>query len=104
MHLFQIRYRNTQGTLMRILTAVTRRGLDLPYVQAEPVEHNHEVTLLLDVTPKQQGQLCRDWYAVVDVLEVRPATALKEVWEREVSTSLPPASATVAPRAQTAMA
>ena len=27
---FHIRYRNTQGTLMRILNAVSRRGLDLP--------------------------------------------------------------------------
>ena len=29
---FHIRYRNTQGTLMRILNAVSRRGLDLPAV------------------------------------------------------------------------
>jgi acetolactate synthase small subunit len=100
MHLFQIRYRNSQGTLMRILTAVSRRALDLPYVQAEPVENVHQVTLMLDATPKQVGQLCRDWRALVDVLEVRPATPLKEVWERGdwniAAAPLPPASA-VAP-------
>ena len=38
MQAFHIRYRNTQGTLMRILNAVSRRGLDLPYVQAEALE------------------------------------------------------------------
>ena len=31
---FQIRYRNTQGTLMRILNAASRRGLDIPSVHA----------------------------------------------------------------------
>ena len=67
MQVFHIHYRNTQGTLMRILSAVARRGLDLPYVQAEPEEHAHKVTLLLDVSPKQVGQLYRDWRAVVDV-------------------------------------
>ena len=77
MHVFQIRYRNTQGTLMRILTAASRRGIDLPYVQAEPVEHTHKVTLLLEVNPKQVGQLCRDWNAVVDVIDVRAGAQLK---------------------------
>lgn len=71
MNSFQVRYRNTQGTLMRILTAVSRRGLDLPQVKAEPAEQGHRVTLLLDVTPKQVGQLCRDWHAIVDVTDVR---------------------------------
>jgi acetolactate synthase small subunit len=104
MQVFQVRYRNTQGTLMRILNAVSRRGLDLPYVQAEPSEHNHQVTLLLEVNPKQVGQLCRDWHAVVDVLEVRPATALKEVWERGVMDALPPAPATLPAAARSAMA
>ncbi len=35
MQTFHIRYRNTQGTLMRILNAASRRGLDIPAVQAE---------------------------------------------------------------------
>ena len=81
MQAFHIRYRNTQGTLMRILNAASRRGLDIPYVQAEPIEHTHQVTLLLEVTPKQVGQLCRDWNAVVDVIHVRAATPLREqIW------------------------
>ena len=78
MNVFQIRYRNTQGTLMRILNAASRRGLDMPYVQAEPAEHTHKLTLLLDVNPKQIGQLCRDWHAVVDVIDVRAGAPLKD--------------------------
>ena len=60
MQVFHIRYRNTQGTLMRILNAASRRGLDLPYVQAEALDHTHNVTLLLDVNPKQIGDSPRD--------------------------------------------
>jgi acetolactate synthase small subunit len=79
MNMFHIHYRNTQGTLMRILNAVSRRGIDLPYVQAEPLEHTHRVTVLLDVNPKQVGQLCRDWHAIVDVTDVRGAVPSKEM-------------------------
>jgi len=71
MQTFHIHYRNTQGTLMRILNAASRRGIDMPYVQATPNEHAHAVTLLLDINPKQTGQLCRDWHAIVDVTKVR---------------------------------
>jgi acetolactate synthase small subunit len=81
MQVFHIRYRNTQGTLMRILNAASRRGIDMPYVQAEPSEHVHRVTLLLAVNPKQIGQLCRDWRAVVDVIDVRAGAPLKEAME-----------------------
>lgn len=80
MHLFRIRYRNTQGTLMRILTAVARRAIELPYVQAEAADNAHEVVLLLDVNPKQGGQLLRDWRAVVDVIEVNSGAPLNEVF------------------------
>jgi acetolactate synthase small subunit len=96
MNVFHIRYRNTQGTLMRILNAASRRGIDMPYVQSEPAEHTHKVTLLLDVNPKQIGQLCRDWHAVVDVIDVRAGAPLKEsvgydaVW---ASTPHPPVAA-----------
>ena len=41
MHVFHIRYRNTQGTLMRILNAVSRRGLDLTFVHAEYAGQDH---------------------------------------------------------------
>ncbi len=78
MNLFHIHYRNTQGPLMRILNAASRRGIDMPYVQAEPAEHTHKLTLLLDVNPKQIGQLCRDWHAVVDVIDVRAGAPLKD--------------------------
>ncbi|PYY06248.1 MAG: hypothetical protein DMG69_24005 [Acidobacteria bacterium] len=97
MHVFQIRYRNTQGTLMRILTAASRRGIDLPYVQAEPVEHTHKVTLLLEVNPKQVGQLCRDWNAVVDVIDVRAGAQLKEVFDHGVAWELAPQPVASAP-------
>lgn len=77
MQVFHVRYRNTQGTLMRILNAASRRALDLRSVLAEPVEQNHRVTLVLEVTPKQIGQLSRDWYAVADVLEVHSSAGLQ---------------------------
>jgi acetolactate synthase small subunit len=103
MHVFHVRYRNTQGTLMRILTAASRRGIDTPYVQAEPSGHEHKVTLLMEVNQKQVGQLSRDWYAIADVLDVHPAIAVQEVGEHTratrsipVSTPHPPATAVLA--------
>ena len=98
MQAFHIRYRNTQGTLMRILNAVSRRGLDLPYVQAEALENTHNVTLLLDVNPKQIGQLCRDWHAIVDVTDVRAGAPVEDVIDRMnewVATPHPPSPAAV---------
>jgi len=80
MQTFQIRYRNTQGTLMRILTAVSRRALDMPSVHADAGENDHEVTLVLDVNPKQIGQLCREWYAIPDVIKVRSGAAHEAEW------------------------
>jgi acetolactate synthase small subunit len=83
MQVFHIRYRNAQGALMRILNAVTRRGLDLTSVHAEYAGADHVVTLLLEVSHKQMGQLYREWYAIVDVIEVRSTAALREheaVW------------------------
>jgi hypothetical protein len=78
MQVFHIHYRNTQGTLMRILNAASRRALDLPSVLAEPAEQEHRVRLVLEVTPKQVGQLSRDWYAIADVLEVHSSAGLHE--------------------------
>ena len=82
MHVFHIHYRNTQGTLMRIINAASRRALDLPYVNAEAGPKGHQATLLLEVNPKQIGQLTRDWYAVVDVTEVRVGAANSEMPDR----------------------
>jgi acetolactate synthase small subunit len=77
MQAFHVYYRNTQGTLMRILTAVSRRAVELTYVhaQAEANEQTCKVTLLLEVNAKQVGQLRRDWYAIVDVTDVRVGSA-----------------------------
>jgi acetolactate synthase small subunit len=75
MQVFHIRYRNAQGALMRILNAVSRRGLDLTSVHAEYAGQDHAVTLLLEVTHKQMGQLHREWHAIVDVIEVRSSEA-----------------------------
>jgi acetolactate synthase small subunit len=107
MHVFQIRYRNTQGTLMRVLTAATRRGIDLPYVQAEPTERDHKVTLLLEVNQKQVGQLWRDWYAIVDVLDVHSGIALPNAVELAHSRSIaghPPTPAVLVGKSPTQQA
>ena len=80
MHTFHVRSRNTQGTLMRILNAASRRGLDIPSVHAEAAENDHQITLLLEVNPKQAAQLFREWYAITDVIEVRSGSAQAEMW------------------------
>jgi acetolactate synthase small subunit len=80
MQSFHIRYRNTQGTLMRILNAASRRGLDIPSVHATPAEHDHQIALLLEVNSKQVGQLFREWYAIADVMEVCSGVAHTTDW------------------------
>jgi acetolactate synthase small subunit len=80
MQTFQIRYRNTQGTLMRILNAASKRGLDIPSVHADAADHGHQVTLVLDVNQKQVGQLFREWYSIADVVHVRAGAALGVEW------------------------
>jgi acetolactate synthase regulatory subunit len=70
MKTYYIRYRNTQGTFLRILTAVQRRGLEMSYVHAEQVGEQHLVTLALQMNAKQAQQVCREWHAIVDVDEV----------------------------------
>ena len=99
MQVFHIHYRNTQGTLMRILNALSRRGLEMPHVQAEPLEHIHRVTLLLDVNARQAGQLSRDWHAVVDVVDVRASAPIKDLAEQSTTWAAaphPPAPAVIA--------
>ncbi|HTW59182.1 MAG TPA: hypothetical protein VMD99_13705 [Terriglobales bacterium] len=91
MQAFQIRYRNTQGTLMRILNAASRRGLDIPSVHAEAAEQDHQVTLVLDVNSKQVGQLYREWYAIADVTYVRSGAAQSVEWR----SPHPPATVTI---------
>ena len=95
MHAFHIHYRNTQGTLMRILTAVSRRALDVRYVHAASAGHVHRADLLLEVNAKQIGQLCRDWHAIVDVTDVRVGVPTPEMLDAAAGFAgpLPPASA-----------
>jgi acetolactate synthase regulatory subunit len=70
MKTYQVRYRNTQGTFLRILTAVQRRGLDMSFVHAEKSGDQHLVTLALQMNAKQAEQVSRDWHAIMDVDEV----------------------------------
>jgi acetolactate synthase regulatory subunit len=77
---FHIRYRNTQGTLMRILNAASRRGLDLPAVHAEAAGHEHQASLVLEANQKQVGQLYREWYAIPDVIHVGSGAAHPGEW------------------------
>jgi acetolactate synthase small subunit len=94
MQVFHIRYRNQQGALMRILNAVSRRGLDLTTVHAEHTGQDHSATILLDVTQKQLGQLYREWYSIVDVIEVRSGSSLHSR-EEGAWAAHPPASEAV---------
>ncbi|MBO0911342.1 MAG: hypothetical protein J2P13_06075 [Acidobacteria bacterium] len=100
MHAFHVHYRNTQGTLMRILTAVSRRGIEMPYVLASSAGLGHRADLLLDVNAKQIGQLLRDWHAIVDVVDVHAGVPTPEMLEhaRGLSAPHPAASAGAAGR------
>jgi acetolactate synthase small subunit len=80
---------------MRILNAISRRGLDMPSVHAEPAEQEHQVTLALEVNQKQVGQLYREWYAIADVMHVRSGAAQTMEW----TTPHPPAGVTIDSRA-----
>jgi len=107
MHVFHIHYHNTQGTLMRILNAISRRAIEMPYVQATPIETGLRVTVLLDVNPKQIGQLSRDWHAIVDVMDVRagvPTAEMLELAGEWTAAPRPPAPAGATIPAHTARA
>src|SRR5271169_3804629 len=107
MHVFHIHYHNTQGTLMRILNAISRRAIEMPYVQAAPIKTGLRVTVLLDVNPKQIGQLSRDWHAIVDVTDVRagvPTPEMLELASEWTAGPHPPTSAGTNASARTAMA
>jgi hypothetical protein len=80
---------------MRILTAVSRRGIEMPYVHASAAAHGYRASLLLDVNTKQIGQLCRDWYAIVDVMDVSVGVPTPEMLDSAAGlpSGHPPASA-----------
>jgi acetolactate synthase small subunit len=96
MQVFQVRYRNTQGTLMRILNAASRRGLELTTVQSAPRGADFLVTLFLDANPKHTAQLIREWYSIMDVIEV-PAPSATQNHEASWAAPHPPASAPLQP-------
>jgi len=103
MHEFHIHYRNTQGTLMRILTAVSRRGIEMPYVLASGCGLEHRADLLLEVNAKQIGQLVRDWHAIVDVIDVRAGVPVEETLASAAGLSAPhPPASQAAGRASNA--
>lgn len=60
---FIIYHDQSQGVLMRALTAVSRRGLAFVYVK----DPGGTLTLILDVNEKTTGQLLRDWRATIGV-------------------------------------
>jgi acetolactate synthase small subunit len=91
MQAFHIRYRNTQGTLMRILNAASRRGLEITSVRSENTGDTFHVVLPLDVNAKQVGQLYREWYAIADVIHVGSAAPQADEW----SPAHPPAGVTI---------
>ena len=64
---YEIQFKPRQGVLMRILTEVTRRGIDIIYVHAD----GGLLTLKILVTEKQEGQLLRAWRSTIDVVEAR---------------------------------
>ncbi|HEY1659733.1 MAG TPA: hypothetical protein VGG14_15370 [Candidatus Sulfotelmatobacter sp.] len=99
---FHIRYRNSQGTLMRILNATSRRGIDLTSVHAGYDGQHYSVMLRLEVSQKQIGQLSREWYSIMDVMDVRSTAGLHEheaAWAPH-----PPASAGMPESARAALA
>ncbi len=79
MTLFHVRYRDTQGTLMRLLNAISRRAIQMPYLEVVPEGGGQRLSLTLDVNAKQSGQLMREWNATIDVLEVLASTSLEQV-------------------------
>lgn len=82
---FEIHYRNSQGTLMRLLTTVSRRGLDFEQVRAEPLAGHsspdgadvYRLVIALRAHSKHIAQMCRDWRSIVDTVEVRQPVELE---------------------------
>ena len=105
MKTYYVRYRNTQGTFIRILTAVQRRGLDMSFVHAEPAGDRHLLTLALLMNAKQAEQVCREWHAIVDVEEVSTSDSVKPVATANADTRLAtPQPSRVVPRFSVASA
>lgn len=65
--LFEIAYDNRQGVLMRVLMALSRRGLLTKLIYASETQ----ITIMVDCTYIQRGQLTREWSSIVDVGVIR---------------------------------
>ena len=71
---YYINYRNEQGVLLRIITAVTRRGIPIETLVSTPVPANDYLAVVqIEPTKAQQAQLKRDWKGIIGVLNVREA-------------------------------
>lgn len=69
---YRIVYRNEQGVLLRVITAVTRRGITIEELSAAPGNNGlHIAVFRMEPTEKQEQQLRRDWNAVIGVEYVR---------------------------------
>jgi len=69
---FTIRFRPTQGTLLRVLSEITRRGLELNYIQAHSGKGavpGRAVIRVDELKDKQRDQLLRAWRSTIDVEE-----------------------------------
>jgi hypothetical protein len=69
---FTIKFRPTQGTLLRILSEITRRGLELNYLHAVSgmgAVPGQAVIKVNEVKDKQRDQLLRAWRSTIDVEE-----------------------------------
>lgn len=64
--IFNIKHDDQQGVIMRVLNAVSRRGLEFWYIHAD----NGKICLHTNSDQKQAEQLMRDWNATVGVHEV----------------------------------
>ncbi len=87
---------------MRVLNAISRRGIDLTSVRAGYDGQHYSVMLRLEVSQKQIGQLSREWHSIVDVIDMRSTAGLPEpvsFWAPH-----PPASAGMPESARAALA
>lgn len=65
MKTYIITFEPRQGVLMRLLTEVSRRGIPLGDVSADA---SGVLTLKIETTEKQEGQLLRAWRSTIDVV------------------------------------
>lgn len=70
--MFTVKFRPTQGTLLRVLSEITRRALELNYIHAisgKGAVPGRAVIRVDEVSDKQRDQLLRAWRSTIDVEE-----------------------------------